>query len=210
MKKSQFKILVKEVLKEIVKKIGGGADRFDTPPNTPDEVIQMLRNIIARARINGYSPSNLELDYSQENDGGIPTWWIISVGNEHMTFDNYMKGWLYGGDNQELDNDQKINKAIANMVKQFKKQRVKDPSREEMLEFIKSVLGGSIGDEFKDTVELAIYWFAHDYHGGQSTNLYSAASTSPYRPGLLKRSVEDEEDGMAVHLYKALENEFTT
>ena len=51
-----------------------------------------------------------------------------------------------------------------------------DPTRDEML----TALAGA--DEFE--VEAAIYWFAADWHGGQSSNLYSALSTSRYRPGM--------------------------
>jgi hypothetical protein len=53
-----------------------------------------------------------------------------------------------------------------------------DPTRDEML----TALAGAGADEFD--IEAAIYWFAADWHGGQWSNLYSALSTSPYRPGL--------------------------
>jgi hypothetical protein len=59
-----------------------------------------------------------------------------------------------------------------------------DPTRDEML----TALAGA--DEFE--VEAAIYWFAADWHGGQSSNLYSALSTSRYRPGTLESCCPDE------------------
>lgn len=46
----------------------------------------------------------------------------------------------------------------------------------------------------------AIYWFANDYHSGQSSNLYSVLSTSPYSPGPLER----EPTGWAADLYATL------
>ena len=59
-----------------------------------------------------------------------------------------------------------------------------DPTRDEML----TALAGA--DEFD--IEAAIYWFANDWHGGQWSNLYSALSTSPYRPGLSESGCPDE------------------
>jgi len=61
-----------------------------------------------------------------------------------------------------------------------------DPTRDEML----TALAQSSADEFD--IEAAIYWFASDWHGGQSSNLYSALSTSPYRPGWSENCCPDE------------------
>jgi len=71
-----------------------------------------------------------------------------------------------------------------------------DPTREEML----TALSGA--DEFD--IEAAIYWFANDWHGGQFSNLYSALSTSPYRPGLSESGCPEE----ALDCYHALIGSF--
>ena len=79
-----------------------------------------------------------------------------------------------------------------------------DPTKEEMQEFLKSKYHSE--DDFD--VESAIYWFANDYHGGQSSNLYSALSTSEFRPGPMHRGIEDEESEMATMMYKDLEDKY--
>lgn len=38
----------------------------------------------------------------------------------------------------------------------------------------------------------AIYWFALDWHTGQTSNLYSVLSTSPFTPGPLDDGPQDE------------------
>ena len=62
------------------------------------------------------------------------------------------------------------------------------------------------GQESADDAEIAIYWFAGDYHGGQWSELYSILSTSPYRPGPHTR-MESEGD-MVEMMYKDLEEHF--
>ncbi len=66
---------------------------------------------------------------------------------------------------------------------------MQDPTREEMLEFLNACPFADEQDEFDR--EEAIYWFASNYHGGQSSNLYSALSTSPYNPGPIARGPSD-------------------
>jgi len=80
-----------------------------------------------------------------------------------------------------------------------------DPSREEMIEHIRKVYGRE-ADEFD--IEEAIYWFATDYHGGQSSNLYSALSTSEYRPG--RSSSGPEEGSMGEMIYADLVDTFSS
>ena len=79
-----------------------------------------------------------------------------------------------------------------------------DPSRDEMIEHIRKVYGRE-ADEFD--IEEAIYWFATDYHGGQSSNLYSALSTSEYRPG--RMSSGPEEGSMGEMIYSELADTFS-
>lgn len=64
-----------------------------------------------------------------------------------------------------------------------------DPTRDEMLDFLRSEWGAD-ADEFD--LEAAIYWFAYEAHGGQWSNLYSALSTSPYRPSPIASGPEEE------------------
>ena len=73
-----------------------------------------------------------------------------------------------------------------------------DPTRDEML----TALAQSRADEFD--IEAAIYWFANDWHGGQWSNLYSALSTSPYRPALSESGCPDE----AMDCYDVLMSSF--
>ena len=80
-----------------------------------------------------------------------------------------------------------------------------DPSRDEMIEHIRKVYGRE-ADEFD--IEEAIYWFASDYHGGQGSNLYSALSTSEYRPG--RMSSGPEEGSMGEMIYSDLVETFST
>lgn len=57
----------------------------------------------------------------------------------------------------------------------------KDPSADEMREYLSSQYGDY--EENKSDIEAAIYWFASLNYDGQWSNLYSAASTSEYTPG---------------------------
>lgn len=79
-----------------------------------------------------------------------------------------------------------------------------DPTKAEMLAALETAFKGCEFDEF-DT-EGAIYWFAADYHGGQWSNLYSALSTSPYRPGACESGPED--GSTAADMFEHLVREF--
>lgn len=76
-----------------------------------------------------------------------------------------------------------------------------DPTAEDM----RAVLVDRWTDE-ADAAEIAIYWFACHWHGGQNTNLYAALSNSPYSPGPLAR-LETEVEPVA-DMVAALEAEF--
>jgi hypothetical protein len=62
------------------------------------------------------------------------------------------------------------------------------------------------GTEYTDDIEVAIYWFANDWHGGQGDELYSILSTSPYSPG--PNSTLKSEGESVEMLYAALEDKF--
>jgi hypothetical protein len=76
-----------------------------------------------------------------------------------------------------------------------------DPTANEMRAFLRQI--DAEADEFD--VEGAIYWFASDWHSGQSSNLYSALSTSEYRSGATQ---SHPDDGAMGDLYDALEMAF--
>lgn len=82
---------------------------------------------------------------------------------------------------------------------------MRDPTHEEMTEFLATQ---TCGEDMSDDIEIAIYWFAMYWHSGQSSNLYSALSTSPYHPGMDGR-LEGESDTVQ-HMFDALEAEFKT
>lgn len=50
----------------------------------------------------------------------------------------------------------------------------------------------------------ALYWYGADYHGGQSSELYSIMSTMDYRPGMAERGPEP--GSTAEDIYQALES----
>jgi len=82
----------------------------------------------------------------------------------------------------------------------------KDPTYDEM----KSVLtkkAKSWGLDETD-IEVAIYWYASDYHSGQYSNLYSALSKSEYKPGRMETGIDDEGNESAKDLYNVLEDKF--
>lgn len=71
---------------------------------------------------------------------------------------------------------------IKNIIKEsLLIENIQDPSKEEMLEFLRSQYGKE--DGFEDDAEIAMYWFANFHHGGQNSNLYSVLSTSRFNPG---------------------------
>lgn len=81
--------------------------------------------------------------------------------------------------------------------------RASDPTRMQML---RAVLAQSWVDrDDKFAIEEGLYWFAYNWHGGQFSNLYSALSTSPFRPGRLSNGPED---GLGRIIYDFLVNHF--
>jgi hypothetical protein len=79
-----------------------------------------------------------------------------------------------------------------------------DPTANEMRAYLKTLAGAEY-DDFSG--EAAIYWFANDWHGGQSSNLYSALSTSEFSPGPLCNGPEPETTEESY--YAELEEQFT-
>jgi hypothetical protein len=102
---------------------------------------------------------------------------------------------------------QTVLEAIDQVVGQAPSEKPKnsDPTAEEMRQYLAPLAKQYEGDEFD--IEAAIYWYASDYHSGQNSNLYSALSTSEFRPSRLSKGI-DSEGVVAEELYSALESNF--
>lgn len=59
-----------------------------------------------------------------------------------------------------------------------------DPTAQDMRDYLRSLTGHA--DTTMD-IEDAIYWFAHKYHGGMSSNLYAALCYTGFNPSPLAR-----------------------
>lgn len=81
---------------------------------------------------------------------------------------------------------------------------ISDPSREEMVHFLRNQFEGSEIDDFD--IEEAIYWFANDWHCGQWSNLYCVLSSSSFSPGMCQTEINRE--STAGLMYEMLEFEF--
>lgn len=66
---------------------------------------------------------------------------------------------------------------------------MQDPNRETLDAYIDE--NYTEADQW--TREEALYWFAHFYHDGQASNLYSVLSTSPFNPSPLANGPEEGE-----------------
>jgi hypothetical protein len=75
-----------------------------------------------------------------------------------------------------------------------------DPTYDEMRDYLLPMMGRY--DAIDVDFEEAVYWFAHDYHGGQWSNLYSVLSTSKFKPGAYSTGLVD--GSTALDLYTEL------
>lgn len=117
---------------------------------------------------------------------------------------NYIKSLGFNG-NIKLDD--KMIRTDKSIMEEFGG-NTDDPTKEEMVDFLQNEFQSmDLGNTDFD-IEAAIYWFGNDYHGGQSSNLYSALSTSPFRPGPTHKSIEDEESEIAMLMYNELVNKY--
>lgn len=92
-----------------------------------------------------------------------------------------------------------LNEAITEVIQEG---RIQDPTHDEMYDYLFS----QYGNEGKDEIEIAIYYFSEHFHSGQGSNLYSALSTSPYRPGPNSRM--ESEGEMVKMMYDDLDDKF--
>ncbi len=95
------------------------------------------------------------------------------------------------------------------LVKEITKQtlregKIQDPDKSEMMSYLQQQYGNEEG--WKDDAEVAIYWFANFYHGGQWSNLYSVLSTSPFSPGPIARG--PQKGSMEEMMYRDLVHQF--
>ncbi len=79
---------------------------------------------------------------------------------------------------------------------------MRDPTMHDMFAFLTELACDEIHEEHDVDREEAIYWFAANYHGGQSSNLYEALSQSRYSPGPCSSGPAE---GLAQDFYDALE-----
>ena len=85
--------------------------------------------------------------------------------------------------------------------------RIQDPTKEEMIDYLQTIYAQLLDRKtFDDAAEVAIYWFATQYHGGQTSNLYSVLSTSTFNPGPMAR--EPHMDSIERDMYEYLAHEF--
>ncbi len=97
-----------------------------------------------------------------------------------------------------------LKKLILEIVKQSLTERIQDPTKEEMFEYLQGIYGNEEG--FEGDAEAAIYWFANFNHGGQGSNLYSVLSTSRFRPGRITKG--PQKDSGEEMMYRDLEHQF--
>ena len=78
--------------------------------------------------------------------------------------------------------------------------------KNEMLNYLRYIYtpGLMCDTSFTHSAEVAIYWLANDYHEGQTSELYSILSTSPYSPSCLTSGIKDEDDEIAQNMYDDL------
>jgi len=81
-----------------------------------------------------------------------------------------------------------------------------DPTFKEMYNYLKKQYKGLGFDD--GSARAAIYWFAYNYHGGMSSNVYQSIPKTEYKPSRLMSNIEDEDDYLAKEMYTDLENNF--
>lgn len=80
--------------------------------------------------------------------------------------------------------------------------------KSKMMDHLNSFYNFESDDGLEDYAEIAIYWFASDFHEGGASELYSILSTSPFKPGPIS-SLENEDD-MVKDMYGELVRKFTS
>lgn len=198
MKQSELKAIIKECVTEILKE--GVYPPVTLQMNKMGHV-HMWRGNVIPTQVSKYNhkvggkESEVYFQNSQDVDALVDS----LTGEERGEL---MKGYrvvttnvsdeYFGSDESELTNENNSTTPIG------------DPTKEEMVNFLRSKSGGE-DDEFD--IEAAIYWFASDFHGGQTSNLYSALSTSEFSPGPMSNDVTHEGETASM-LYDELVAEY--
>jgi len=102
---------------------------------------------------------------------------------------------------------QRLFEVIGRIDPTFKKRKLNENrvnSKEDLVNYLKQ----NYPEADDMDIEAAIWWFAHDYHEGQNSPLYSIVSTSSYKPSHMINNVHDE-DETVVDMYTDLENNFS-
>lgn len=83
----------------------------------------------------------------------------------------------------------------------------RDPTKREMILFLGRRWKRLDPESWRDNAEIAMYWYATDYHSGQWSNLYAASCASYYNPGPYA-TLESEDGTPVMDMYADLESEF--
>lgn len=81
--------------------------------------------------------------------------------------------------------------------------------KKEMLTFLSDEYGDHYDSEadWVFDAEAAIYWYAHDYYDGQSSDLYKILSTTDYKPGSGIKNISDIGE-TSEEMYNSLVNKY--
>jgi hypothetical protein len=200
----------------------------DTDDTDWDRAYEMLEEIVNQLRrdanvliklLSNEDSDDVDFDNAYNDLGYISKLFSVLIDNGYDAADELegLMGSIHlaltGGSGVEKmaisENKQKTMKKqeFINLIKECINEvmlegRIQDPDKEEMMQYLRSQFGNDINDD----AEVAMYYFASDFHGGQSSNLYSVLSTSEYKPGA---SGDVESEGELVKMmYDSLVDEF--
>lgn len=201
----------------------------DTDDTDWDRAYEMLENIVNQLKrdvkvliniLSNEDSDDVDFDNAYNDLGYINKLFSVLIDNKYDAADE-LEGLmgnihlaLTGGSGVEKmaisENKQKTMKKqeFINLIKECINEvmlegRIQDPDKEEMVQYLRSQYGSEFND---DDAEVAMYYFASDFHGGQASNLYSVLSTSEYKPGA-SGNVESEGE-LVKMMYDTLVDEF--
>ena len=87
-------------------------------------------------------------------------------------------------------------------------QEFKNKLKKEIVKKFKGLIDPREKESLNFDLESALYWFANDFHSGQSDIWYSVLSTSDYKPGRSEKGLDDEENPQAKMFYDYLEDKY--
>jgi hypothetical protein len=128
---------------------------------------------------------------------------LLHAQRDAMRAARAMRGHDLAAENWYMDDFFTISDEITRRrhgLKNKKRSHRNSDLKDLMIAHVKDFFGSDVDD---NDIEVAIYWFASNYHGGQWSELYSILSTSPYKPGMFSRGIKSEE-GMVPEIYSYL------